>query len=157
MEKYEYYLIYWEYEYYLIYRVYAKNYVHGFYFALFCCVCILSCFNLYQSGLLHWHWGNHMIAPVPVKQPWRIWVNKSQQSASLKWKCHHFDEILVIGCTENCQLSVQPMKNISSKWHFHFSVRALIRRQQNKAPQDHVHILRDILRLRKLYISQAIH
>ena len=26
------------------------------------------------SGLLHWHWGNHMIAPVPVKQPWRIWV-----------------------------------------------------------------------------------
>ena len=29
----------------------------------------------YSSGLLHWHWGNHMIAPVPVKQPWRIWVN----------------------------------------------------------------------------------
>ena len=25
------------------------------------------------SGLLHWHWGNHMIAPVPVKQPWNIW------------------------------------------------------------------------------------
>ena len=24
------------------------------------------------AGLLHWHWG--MIAPVPVKQPWRIWV-----------------------------------------------------------------------------------
>ena len=23
----------------------------------------------YTSGLLHWHWGNHMIAPVPVKQP----------------------------------------------------------------------------------------
>ena len=21
----------------------------------------------YPSGLLHWHWGNHMIAPVPVK------------------------------------------------------------------------------------------
>ena len=28
----------------------------------------------YSSGLLHWHWGNRMIAPVPVKQPWRIWV-----------------------------------------------------------------------------------
>ena len=26
------------------------------------------------SGLLHWHWGNHMIAPVPVKQPWRILI-----------------------------------------------------------------------------------
>ena len=24
--------------------------------------------------LVHWHWGNCMIAPVPVKQPWRIWV-----------------------------------------------------------------------------------
>ena len=21
----------------------------------------------YSSGLFHWHWGNHMIAPVPVK------------------------------------------------------------------------------------------
>ena len=31
------------------------------------------------SGLLHWHWGNSMMAPVPVKQPWRIWVNKSYE------------------------------------------------------------------------------
>ena len=30
----------------------------------------------YYSGLLHWHWGNHTIAPVPMKQPWRVWVNK---------------------------------------------------------------------------------
>ena len=33
----------------------------------------------YSSGLLHWHWGNHRIAPVPVKQPWRIWVDKSDE------------------------------------------------------------------------------
>ena len=32
------------------------------------------------SGLLHWHWGNHMIAPVPVKQPWRIQVNKTHKA-----------------------------------------------------------------------------
>ena len=25
-------------------------------------------------GLFHWHWGNHMIAPVPVNRPWTIWV-----------------------------------------------------------------------------------
>ena len=31
----------------------------------------------YSSGLLHWHWGNHMIAPVPVKWPWRIRVRSS--------------------------------------------------------------------------------
>ena len=28
----------------------------------------------YSSGLLHWQRGNRMIAPVPVKQPWRILV-----------------------------------------------------------------------------------
>ena len=40
----------------------------------------------YPPGLLHWHWGNHMIAPVPVKQPWRIWVksvgSKPKQSTT---------------------------------------------------------------------------
>ena len=27
----------------------------------------------YPSGLLHWHCGNHKIAPTTVKQPQRIW------------------------------------------------------------------------------------
>ena len=38
------------------------------------CSCfVVLCFGLlqmmypYPSGLLHWHWGNLMIAPVPVK------------------------------------------------------------------------------------------
>ena len=31
----------------------------------------------YPSGLLHWHCGNLMIAPVPAKQPWWIWINTS--------------------------------------------------------------------------------
>ena len=30
----------------------------------------------YPSWPLHWHRGNHAIAPVPVKWPWRIWVNR---------------------------------------------------------------------------------
>ena len=37
--------------------------------------------------LLHWHWGNRMIAPVPVKQPWRIWIkstNTNPQHNSIK-------------------------------------------------------------------------
>ena len=29
---------------------------------------------IYPSRLLHRHWGNRKIAPVPVKQPWKIWV-----------------------------------------------------------------------------------
>ena len=41
---------------------------------------ILNWFNSYPLGLLHWHWGNHTIAPVPVKQPWRIWVNESHET-----------------------------------------------------------------------------
>ena len=32
------------------------------------------------SGLFHWHWGNHVIAPVPGEQSWKIWVNCSQES-----------------------------------------------------------------------------
>ena len=54
-----------------------KIYAHG---AWFCC--LLLWFDLrrlypYPSGLLHWHWGNHMIAPVPVKQSWKIWIDIS--------------------------------------------------------------------------------
>ena len=34
--------------------------------------------NFSESRLYHWHWGNPpMIAPVPVKQPWRIWVKST--------------------------------------------------------------------------------
>ena len=36
-------------------------------------------FYPYTTWLLHWHWGNHKIATEPVKQPWRIWVNKSHE------------------------------------------------------------------------------
>ena len=45
----------------------------------------------YPSGLLHWHWGNQMIAPEPVKQPWKIWVISTciqpQQKCAI---CAHF-------------------------------------------------------------------
>ena len=54
--------------------------------ALFCCGYVINhsgciypygfmwCIYPYHLGLLHRHWGNRMIAPVPVKQSWRIWV-----------------------------------------------------------------------------------
>ena len=42
-------------------------------------------FYQYSSGSLHRHWGNHEIAPVPVKEPWRIWVNKSYKSPWSRW------------------------------------------------------------------------
>ena len=32
----------------------------------------ISWFYPYPSGLLHWQWGNHMIVPMPVKQPLRM-------------------------------------------------------------------------------------
>ena len=32
------------------------------------------------SRLLHWHWGNDKITPVPEKQPWSIWESISQES-----------------------------------------------------------------------------
>ena len=39
------------------------------------CYCLMLDDLSISSGLLHWHWGNHLIAPLPVKWPWRIWVN----------------------------------------------------------------------------------
>ena len=41
----------------------------------------------YPSGLLHWHRGNHMIAPVPVKQSWRIWVPNCNKTEENKIVC----------------------------------------------------------------------
>ena len=57
-----------------VFRVYPIKYAHG-YCALFLHDCIIISLWIhvvklpYPSGLLHWHWGNHMIAPVPLKQP----------------------------------------------------------------------------------------
>ena len=45
----------------------------------------------YHSGLLHWHWGNHMIAPVPVKELWKICVITNcvyHHNISSKNVCH---------------------------------------------------------------------
>ena len=46
-------------------------------FALCCALIWFSCdwFYPYPSGLLHWQWGNHMIAPVPVRWPWKYGWN----------------------------------------------------------------------------------
>ena len=65
--------------------------------AMFCYSCIFRSGSMwsiypYPSGLLHWHWGNHMIAPVPVMQPWRIWVKWSGS----KW--HKICKILSMYC-----------------------------------------------------------
>ena len=47
-------------------------------FALLCSVVVIHWLIFpYSSGLLHWHWGNRTIAPVPAKQPWWIWINTS--------------------------------------------------------------------------------
>ena len=54
-------------------------------------------FYPHSPGLLHWHWGNHTIAPVPVKQPWRIWVNIWNESTRSD----------VITQTESCAYSVE--------------------------------------------------
>ena len=37
------------------------------------------------SGLIHWQWGNHTIAPLPAKQHWITWTNNSDESTE-NWK-----------------------------------------------------------------------
>ena len=47
-------------------------------FALLCFVVVIHWLIFpYPSGLLHWHYGNLTIAPVPAKQPWWIWITTS--------------------------------------------------------------------------------
>ena len=43
----------------------------------------------YHSGLLHWHWSNHLIVLVPLKYPWRTWVNQSIMMTSSKGNIFH--------------------------------------------------------------------
>ena len=71
----------------------------------------------YPSGLFHRHWGNHMIAPLPVKQPWWIWINTniswdilhnlfhfllSPWFHALKTKCRQIYNIVITGGTVSC-------------------------------------------------------
>ena len=49
--------------------------------------CVLLWFGIGRlPGLIYWHWGNQTnctIVSVPVKQRWRLWVNKSQELLKL--------------------------------------------------------------------------
>ena len=72
-------------------RVYSMKYAYGFH--LFCfdvaarlllANWFMSSIYPYHSGLLYWHWGNLMIAPVPVKLSWMIWV----KSTTTKPQCN---------------------------------------------------------------------
>ena len=58
------------------FTVYPKKYAHCFCFAVLCCGYTLTDFP-YSPGLLRWYCSNLTIAPVPAKQPWRIWINTS--------------------------------------------------------------------------------
>ena len=36
------------------------------------------------SWMPHWHWFDHAITPVPVKQPWIIWVKRPSRNKPTK-------------------------------------------------------------------------
>ena len=63
----------------------------------FCCVLFVvhilsTCsgfmrhFHSYVFRSLYWHWGNHMIAPVPVKWSWKITCDFSQYQMTTNHK-----------------------------------------------------------------------
>ena len=64
-----------------IWGLYHMKHAHNWLPLFFCCDdIILLCWVMwsiypYYSGLPHWHWANHMVTPMPVKQPWVIWIN----------------------------------------------------------------------------------
>ena len=57
----------------LMYTVHPRKYAHGLYFVVVWGWPILSI----SFRVTSWHWGNLMIAPMPMKYPWWIWVKGS--------------------------------------------------------------------------------
>ena len=49
--------------------------------------------NWYPSSLLKWHWGNHMVAQMAVKQPWRMWENESTKTKMINPNTSNPDKI----------------------------------------------------------------
>ena len=108
-------------------------------FCLPCCGYIIvfsgfmGCIYPYPSGLLHWHWGNRVIAPVQVKQPWRIWVkwpsSRSQLNPTKCEPCEYISwHVLYIA------------KGNVSKWtknHLHWPYMALIQETHNPHPDSY--------------------
>ena len=88
---------------------YIPRYMHTV-FALLCFAVVINWLIVpHPSGLLHWHCGNLMIAPVPAKQPWWIWINTSCEfimndcitttKQSTTKPCAYF-----LGCTVSAEL-----------------------------------------------------
>ena len=81
-------------QWYLYEPQYIPQIIHNI---LLCCVLLWFGTDPHPSGLLHWHWGNHSIAPVPMKQPWKIWANKSYISTmNLLTKQHKISAYFVV-------------------------------------------------------------
>ena len=95
-------------------------------FALLCFVVVIHWLIFpYPSGLLHWHCGNLMIAPVPAKQPWWIWINTSCEfimndcitttKQSTTKPCAYF-----LGYTVTCTFAnyywLDPLANYNELW-----------------------------------------
>ena len=62
--------------------LHPKNYEHNSCFVVFCLWWISPMFfrvTLQALGQSYDYWGNHMIAPMPVKWPWRIRVYGSHE------------------------------------------------------------------------------
>ena len=58
-----------------------------------------SWFFSHPSRLLHWHWGNCIIAPVPAKHPWNKWINLINSHLKLQisqWKAVCFKLISIL-------------------------------------------------------------
>ena len=112
----------------------------------------------YTSRLLHWHWGNRMIAPVPVKRPWRVWAYNShmytQGNIIHTMTSSNGNIFHVTGhCATrgfNVFFDQRPNKRLSRQWWgCWFETPPLWRHnnepQQNKIQPNRVHLLWKIL------------
>ena len=67
--------------------VHPKKYAQDSCFVVFGCGRVLANFTHVLQGYFTGT-GNHRIAPVPVKQPWRIWADATNKYSKAKWYNH---------------------------------------------------------------------
>ena len=117
--------------------------------ALLCFVVVIHWLIFpYPSGLLHWHFGNLTIAPVPAKQPWWIWINTSCEfimndcittTKQITTKlCAYFLGYTVVKSSQFNLVVLHPASTfyIQQKWQ-----RSMIKCTHNESTQPHSYCL----------------
>ena len=88
---------------------------------------VYTVFGFYWCFVLlwHWQWRTHMIGPVPMKQPWRIWVNASRETYMCRnWK-YYFNKLTTPSKNRVCVFVIESTMTITVQYETIISVQPI--------------------------------